>query len=54
MRGKELLRYMKTRGISAEDGKRIIYRQGSLLLSEREILFEWEVIGGKYSDPLVV
>jgi hypothetical protein len=43
---------MKAFGISAEDGKRIIYRLGSLLLSEHEKLFG--SYGGKYSDLLVV
>ena len=39
---------MKTFGISVEDGKRIIYRLGSLLLSEPEKLFGrywWKVFG---------
>jgi hypothetical protein len=39
VREKEWLEAMKTFGISAEDGKRIIYRLGSLLLSEHEKLF---------------
>jgi hypothetical protein len=39
VRGKEWLKAMKTFGISAEDGKRIIYSLGSLLLSENEKLF---------------
>ncbi len=39
IREKEWLESMKTFGISAEDGKRIIYRLGSLLLSEHEKLF---------------
>jgi hypothetical protein len=36
VREKEWLKAMKTFGISAEDEKRIIYRLGSLLLSEHE------------------
>jgi hypothetical protein len=39
VREKEWLEAMKTFGISTEDGKRIIYRLGSLLLSEHEKLF---------------
>jgi hypothetical protein len=38
VREKEWLEAMNTFGISAEDGKRIIYRLGSLLLSEHEKL----------------
>jgi hypothetical protein len=39
VREKEWLEDMKTFGISAEDGKRIIYRLGNSLLSEHEKLF---------------
>ena len=39
VRGKEWLEVMTTFGINTEDGKRIIYRLGSLLLSEYEKLF---------------
>ncbi len=39
VREKEWLEAMKTFGIRAEDGKRIIYRVGSLLLSDNEKLF---------------
>ena len=39
VRETEWLESMKTFGISTEDGKRIIYRIGSLLLSEHEKLF---------------
>ena len=39
VREKECLEDMKTFGISAEDGKRIIYRLGNSLLSEHEKLF---------------
>jgi hypothetical protein len=39
VREKEWLEVMKTFGIRTEDGKRIIYRLGSLLLSEYEKLF---------------
>jgi hypothetical protein len=39
VREKEWLEVMKTFGISAEDGKRIIYRLGNLLLSEHKKLF---------------
>ncbi len=39
VREKERLEAMTTFGISAEDGKRTIYRLGSLLLSEHEKLF---------------
>ena len=39
VREKEYLETMKTFGISSEDGKRIIYRLGSLLLLEHEKLF---------------
>ncbi len=39
VREKEWLETMRTFGISAEDGKRIINRLGSLLLSEHEKLF---------------
>jgi hypothetical protein len=39
VREKEWLEAMKTFGTSVEDGKRIIYRLGSLLLSEHEKLF---------------
>ena len=43
---------MKTFGISAEDGKRIIYRLGSLLLSEHEKLFGsyWRQVFGPPSS----
>ena len=45
---KKWLAAMKTFGISAEDGKRIIYRLGNLLLSEHEKLFGsyWRQIFG--------
>ena len=36
---REWLEAMKTFGIGVEDGQRIIYRLGSLLLSEHEKLF---------------
>jgi hypothetical protein len=39
VREKEWLESLKTFGISAEDGKRIIYRLGHTLLSEHEKLF---------------
>jgi hypothetical protein len=39
VREKEWIGTMKKFGISAEDGKRIIYRLGSLLLSEHEKWF---------------
>jgi hypothetical protein len=39
VREKEWLEAMKTFGIGAEDGGKIIYRLGSLLLSEHEKLF---------------
>ncbi len=39
VREKKCLESMKTFGISAEDGKRITYRLGSILLSEHEKLF---------------
>jgi hypothetical protein len=39
VREKEWLEAIKTFGMSAEDGKRIIYRPGSLMLSEIEKLF---------------
>ncbi len=48
VREKEWLETMKTFGISAEDGKRITYRLGGLLLSEYEKLFGsywWQVFG---------
>ena len=43
---------MKTFGISTEDGKRIIYRLGSLLLSEYEKLFGsyWRKVFGPPSS----
>jgi len=48
----EWLESMKTFGISAEDGKRIIYRLGSLLLSEHEKLFGsyWRQVFGPPSS----
>ena len=48
VREKEWLEVMKTFGISAEDGKRIIYRLCNSLLSEHEKLFVsywWQVFG---------
>ena len=48
VRAKDWLETMKTFGISTKDGKRIIYRLGSLLLLEHELLFAsywWEVFG---------
>ena len=39
VREKEWLEAMKTFGISSEDGKKIIYRLGSSLLSEHEKFF---------------
>ena len=50
--GKEWLAAMKTFGISAEDGKRIIYRLGNLLLSEHEKLFGsyWRQVFGPPSS----
>ncbi len=39
VREKEWLETVKTFGISTEDGKRIIYRLGGLLLSKHEKLF---------------
>jgi hypothetical protein len=56
VREKEWLEAMKTFGISAEDGKRIIYRLGSLLLSEHEKLFGsywWQVFGPPSSHKLM-
>ena len=52
VREKEWLEVMKTFGISAEDGKRIIYRLGSLLLSEHEKLFGsyWRQVFGPPSS----
>ncbi len=52
VREKEWLETMKTFGISAEDGKRIIYRLGSLLLSEHEKLFGsyWRQVFGPPSS----
>ena len=54
VREKEWLEAMKTFGISAEDedGKRIIYRLGSLLLSEHEKLFGsyWRQVFGPPSS----
>lgn len=52
VREKEWLESMKTFGISAEDGKRIIYRLGSLLLSEHEKLFGsyWRQVFGPPSS----
>ena len=44
VRAKEWLEAMKTFGISSEDGKKIIYRLGSLLLSEHEKLFRWQLL----------
>jgi hypothetical protein len=52
VREKEWLEAMKTFGTSAEDGKRIIYRLGSLLLSEHEKLFRryWRQVFGPPSS----
>ena len=52
VREKEWLEDMKTFGISAEDGKRIIYRLGSLLLLEYEKLFasHWRQVFGPPSS----
>jgi hypothetical protein len=52
VREKEWLEAMKTFGISTEDGKRIIYRLGSLLLSEHEKLFGsyWRQVFGPSSS----
>jgi len=52
VREKEWLEAMKTFGTSAEDGKRIIYRLGSLLLSEHEKLFGsyWRQVFGPPSS----
>ncbi len=52
VREKEWLEAMNTFGISAEDGKRIIYRLGSLLLSEHEKLFGsyWRQVFGPPSS----
>ncbi len=52
VREKERLEAMKTVRISAEDGKRIIHRLGSLLLSEREQLFGsyWRQVFGPSSS----
>ncbi len=51
-REKQWLEAMKTFGISAEDGKRIIYRLGSLLLSVHEKLFGsyWRQVFGPPSS----
>ena len=52
VREKECLEDMKSFGISAEDGKRIIYSLGSLLLSEHEKLFGsyWRQVFGPPSS----
>ncbi len=52
VREKEWLETMKTFRRSAEDGKRIIYRLGSLLLSEHEKLFGsyWRQVFGPPSS----
>ena len=52
VREKEWLESMKTFGIGTEDGKRIIYRLGSLLLSEHEKLFGsyWRQVFGPPSS----
>ena len=52
VREKEWLEAMKTFGISVEDGKRIIYKQGSLLLLEHEKLFAsyWRQVFGPASS----
>jgi hypothetical protein len=52
VRENEWLEAMKTFGISAEDGKRIIYRLGSLLRSEHEKLFgsHWRQVFGPPSS----
>jgi hypothetical protein len=44
VRAKEWLEAMKTFGISSEDGKKIIYRLGSSLLSEHKKLFRWQLL----------
>ena len=52
VREKEWLEAMKTFGISAEDGKKTIYRIGSLLPSEHEKLFGsyWRQVFGPPSS----
>ena len=53
VREKKWLEVMKTFGISTEDGKRIIHRLCSLLLSEHETLFgsyRWQVFGPSSSS----
>ena len=52
VREKEWLETVKTFGISVEDGKRIIYRLGSLLLLEHEKLFAsyWREVFGPPSS----
>jgi hypothetical protein len=52
VREKKWLEVMKTFGTSAEDGKRIIYRLGSLLLSQHEKLFGsyWRQVFGSPSS----
>jgi hypothetical protein len=52
VREKECLEAMKTFGIRTEDGKRIISRLGSLLLSEHEKLFGsyWRQVFGPPSS----
>jgi hypothetical protein len=52
VRGKEWIEDMKTFGISVEDRKKIIYRLGSLLLSENEKLFGsyWRQVFGPPSS----
>ena len=52
VREKEWLEVMKTFGISTEDGKRIIYRLCSLLLSEHEKVFGsyWRQVFGPPSS----
>ena len=55
VREKEWQEAMKTFGISAEDGKRIIYRLGHIVVYCCQSMRNCsEVIGDKYSDPLVV
>jgi len=52
VREKEWLEAMMTFGIGAEDGKRIIYRLGILLLSEHEKVFGsyWRQVFGPLSS----
>ena len=51
VREKEWLESLKTFGISAEEGKRIMHRLGSTLLSEHEKLFgSWRQVFGPPSS----